>query len=507
LGISGSQLQSIGSGSPAVFLGAKGAPSNSAVVWSADTNSATPPNLQLLSVNIPITGSRSRGIQESTTIGPVSQWGSLYHRIADMDSSDRATIKVIGIDSLGNSTVLIDSAASSTSLSFISSVQYPLLRLQVHLEDTVAFTTPIWRKWLVTYRGIPEAVALGGPLPQYKVEEGTRLGFQARFRHIGQEPFADSIMVVRVQLDQLGSGQTFVRFDTIPAPQPGSEVVWSDSIDTRGRPLTNRYSAFFNPRVLPETDYGNNLLTSTVDVLQDSKHPLLDVTVDGRRLMNGDLVSPRPEIRIRLQDDNTLLSLGDSALVEVLHKRPCRGCAFERIPYSPGILDVAGGAQAQSMEVQYRPALLEDGIHTLAVQGRDVTGNRVAEQPYSIQFEVVNESSITHFYPYPNPFSSSCRFVFTLTGSELPDQLMIRILTVSGRVVREIGLAEFGPIRIGHNQSSFAWDGTDQFGDQLANGVYLYQVTARRAGQEIKHRSSAGDGAFRNDYGKVYLLR
>lgn len=507
LGISSNQLSFIGPGAPAIFLGAKGAAAGTAQVWLADTLSPTPVTEQMFSVTIPITGSRNRGIMESTIIGPVSEWGTLYHRISAQDGDDRFSVKVVGLDSLGSRTVLIDSALSGTSLTFVSPLQYPFIRLEAYLEDTSFLTAPVWRKWLITYRGIPEAVALGGPLMQYVTQEGTRIGFQARFRNISQEPFAGSTLVVRVRLDQLGIGQTLVRLDTISAPAPGAEVVWSDSVDTRGRPQTNRYSVFFNPRILPETEYGNNLLTSTIEVTQDTRHPLLDVTVDGRRLMNGDLVSPRPEIRVRLQDDNMLLNLGDTALVELLHKRPCRGCAFVRIPYVPGVLEIIGGAQGQVMEVQYRPELLEDGIHTLAVQGRDATGNRVAEQPYSIQFEVVNESSITHFYPYPNPFSSSCRFVFTLTGSELPDQLMIRILTVSGRVVREIGLAEFGPIRIGHNQSIFAWDGTDQFGDQLANGVYLYHVAARKSGKDIKHRNSAGDGAFRNDYGKLYLLR
>ena len=39
-------------------------------------------------------------------------------------------------------------------------------------------------------------------------------------------------------------------------------------------------------------------------------------------------------------------------------------------------------------------------------------------------------------------------------------------------------MSELGPLRIGQNLTQFAWDGTDQYGDRLANGVYflgLYQ--------------------------------
>jgi flagellar hook assembly protein FlgD len=74
-------------------------------------------------------------------------------------------------------------------------------------------------------------------------------------------------------------------------------------------------------------------------------------------------------------------------------------------------------------------------------------------------------------------------------------------------VVREIGEEEMGPIHIGNNMTEFAWDGRDEFGDRLANGVYLYRVIARINGQPVKLRSTAGDKGFEKGYGKIYLLR
>jgi flagellar hook assembly protein FlgD len=99
------------------------------------------------------------------------------------------------------------------------------------------------------------------------------------------------------------------------------------------------------------------------------------------------------------------------------------------------------------------------------------------------------------------------KFVYTITGDIVPDYMKIQILTVTGKVVREITLAEIGPIRIGNNISEFTWNGTDEFGDQLANGVYLYKVTAKINGEDIQQRESAGDKFFHNGYGKIYLMR
>ena len=80
---------------------------------------------------------------------------------------------------------------------------------------------------------------------------------------------------------------------------------------------------------------------------------------------------------------------------------------------------------------------------------------------------------ITNVMNYPNPFTTSIRFVFALTGSRVPDVFTIQILTITGKVVREITKGEIGPINIGRNMSQYAWDGNDEYGDRLANGVYM----------------------------------
>jgi len=72
--------------------------------------------------------------------------------------------------------------------------------------------------------------------------------------------------------------------------------------------------------------------------------------------------------------------------------------------------------------------------------------------------------------------------------------------------VREIFKSELGPIRIGNNLSTFRWDGTDSFGDRLANGVYLYRVLMKEGGS-FEHRETAGDFTFRKGFGKLYIIR
>ncbi len=168
---------------------------------------------------------------------------------------------------------------------------------------------------------------------------------------------------------------------------------------------------------------------------------------------------------------------------------------------------IPGTKPNEDARLVYKAANLMSGDYLLNVKVKDASGNYSSDLGYTVNFTVIRESSITNIYPYPNPFSSKMKFVYTLTGSSVPDYFKIQIMTISGKVVREISQYELGNIQIGNNISEFTWDGTDEFGDPLANGVYLYKVTAKINGEDIAYRNSGGDQFFNDGFGKIYLAR
>jgi flagellar hook assembly protein FlgD len=142
------------------------------------------------------------------------------------------------------------------------------------------------------------------------------------------------------------------------------------------------------------------------------------------------------------------------------------------------------------------------------VQATDVSKNPSGAANYQIDFEVINKSSITEVMNWPNPFSTSTRFVFTLTGSEIPAYFKIQIMTITGKIVKDINLEDLGPIHIGRNITQYAWNGKDDYGDQLANGVYLYRViTILPNGKTIDKNPTAADQYFNHEFGKMFLMR
>ncbi len=116
---------------------------------------------------------------------------------------------------------------------------------------------------------------------------------------------------------------------------------------------------------------------------------------------------------------------------------------------------------------------------------------------------------ISNMLNYPNPFTTSTAFVFTITGSEVPQNIKIEILTITGKIVREITKEELGPLHVGVNITQFKWNGTDSYGQRLANGVYLYHVVTNLNGQSLSKYKAAGDNTdkfFNNGYEEMYCL-
>ena len=233
----------------------------------------------------------------------------------------------------------------------------------------------------------------------------------------------------------------------------------------------------------------------------------MDVTFDAVHIINGDIISPRPEIVIQLKDENPYLALDDTSSFQLYLKRPSGNSALPVFFSStPEMEFIPGSLPDNKARIVWRAEFLEDGTYEFVVKARDRSNNASGSVQYSISFEVINKSTITNILNYPNPFSTKTHFVFTLTGSVVPDVFRIQIMTITGKVIKDIRKDELGPIRIGKNVTEYAWDGRDEFGDRLANGIYLYRVITTIDGQDIERRETGADTYFERGFGKMYLI-
>ena len=250
----------------------------------------------------------------------------------------------------------------------------------------------------------------------------------------------------------------------------------------------------------------NNIVRIPFYVSADRVNPLLDVTFDGTHILNSDIVSAKPNILVQLKDENQFLALNDTNDFKLFIQTPSSSVA-QRVYFGAVMTFIPAVLPNNSCKINYTPAFFEDGKYQLIIQAKDQSDNQSGAIDYKITFEVVNKATITEVMNYPNPFSTSTHFVFTLTGSEVPSYFKIQIMTVTGKVVKEISNDELGYVHIGRNMTDYAWNGKDEFGDQLANGVYLYRVITTLNGTDIEKRDSGANQYFKKGFGKMYLMR
>tara|TARA_Y100001980_G_C14556930_1_gene355026 strand:- start:253480 stop:258459 length:4980 start_codon:yes stop_codon:yes gene_type:complete len=506
VGIQSNTISSLVDGQAVIFLGKKGASPGEAIEM-VDDGSLLLPKEQLMNLAGLVTYTSTSGSISTRRIGPAKSWNNLHYEVID-NANDNFSIDVIGIDPNGTETQLFtDARLVAVDVSSIDPLQYPFLKLNIGFSDNVDLDPPQLKALVVEYTLPPEGYLLAASNESQDLQEGQEYQTSYKFINISSEDFQDSLHVSSSLLN-INSSQSFDQSFNIAPTAAGDTTSFTLIYSSIGRTGQNNLNVFVTP-MENELLSANNFysLSPAATINEDNTNPVLNVTIDGTYILDGDIVSPNPTIRITLKDDNSYLLNDDTVGIEVYLKQPCDGCQYERVNFTDPGVSYTPETEDQEFEMSYQPGPLEDGIYSLRVSAEDELGNNSGDNDYEISFEVINESAVTHFYPYPNPFSTNTRFVFTLTGGTIPDQIKIQIMTISGRVVKEINQDEIGPIRIGNNITQYAWDGRDEYGDLLANGVYLYRVFIRQQGESLNHRFTTADKAFKNGYGKIYILR
>jgi outer membrane protein OmpA-like peptidoglycan-associated protein/flagellar hook assembly protein FlgD len=120
-----------------------------------------------------------------------------------------------------------------------------------------------------------------------------------------------------------------------------------------------------------------------------------------------------------------------------------------------------------------------DGNYEYRVEGRDLAGNSVSEKFSGILLSTrrrpIHISASTEiFAPGSGNRLDTVRFTPTLEARDLLEDWKVEIADQGGNVVRSFE----GDIRV---PSELAWDGRDQEGNQLNDGMYTYNFSAKFA--------------------------
>lgn len=235
------------------------------------------------------------------------------------------------------------------------------------------------------------------------------------------------------------------------------------------------------------------IIGGTSKDVQDDQPPVVQVFMNTDAFVSGGVTNNDPKILIKCTDDNGMNVSGTSLghdLVAVLDDNVVSSIVLNEF-YESALDNPKAG------KAIYPLRNLATGKHTLRVKGWDIANNPGEGFTEFIVTED-GKAALEHVLNYPNPFTTNTSFQFehNLAGQMLDVQ--ISIFSISGKLVKTI--------QHNSNPESFrvtdiTWNGLDEYGDQLAKGVYVYRVKVRgtdQAGQQVTAES---------DYEKLVILK
>ncbi len=201
----------------------------------------------------------------------------------------------------------------------------------------------------------------------------------------------------------------------------------------------------------------------------DLEPPTVDIRVNDEILTEGTVIREQPKFEILIVDKSEI----SPATIQFAFA-PTTSPLFP-LPKDHYQLQF-NVVQPMQAQIVFEPDLPNDEYH-LQIVATDVSENTVESQIY--RFYLEEPVSISHLLNVPNPIRTNT--VFTYNLAQAPDQVTVKIYTVSGRLIRTI---EAASARRGYNETD--WDARDENDERLANGVYLYKVIVEKDRRKIE---------------------
>jgi hypothetical protein len=232
-----------------------------------------------------------------------------------------------------------------------------------------------------------------------------------------------------------------------------------------------RISYYANDNLTDAIGYDTNFVVGGINTnaQQDIQGPTIQVYLNDNNFVNGGTTSTSPLLIVEAFDESGINTVGNGVghdLIAILDGNS--GDPIVLNNYYTASLD-----NYQSGKINYTLRNLTPGDHTLDVKIWDVNNNSSVQR---LLFTVIDEQQVAlqKVLNYPNPFTTKTTFFFEHNQSCASLETQIQIFTVSGRLVRTIN--QTVPTA-GFRIDGIDWDGKDDFGDQLAKGVYVYKIS------------------------------
>lgn len=216
---------------------------------------------------------------------------------------------------------------------------------------------------------------------------------------------------------------------------------------------------------------GSFLVGGLSDKAGEDKHgPSIELYLNDEKFVSGGTTDESPYIYALLSDSSGINISNASVGHDIMAMLENSANALRSF-----VLNDAYEAEKDDFrkgKVKYKLSELETGHHSLRLKAWDVYNNSSETE---IDFYVVDseELKISRLFNYPNPFTVQTWFYFEHNRPNRDMLLSLQIFTLSGKMIRGFS---FPLHSTGFKPDPVYWDGTDEFGDLIGRGVYIYRL-------------------------------
>jgi hypothetical protein len=412
----------------------------------------------------------AKGSAVTPDIGPALTWNNINYVVDTVASKGKYNVALLGLNrTSGIYDTLKTNVPPSASVVDINAKIYDYIKLAFSFSDSsYGASEPLKLKSVFTgYTTAPEISINKNDISftPDSVLQGFNIVSNLKAYNYGESD-ADSVTLKYY----VNNSDSAFMVNKVSIPKDSSVILTNTINTTSWHPAT-----LYNTKIIASMPAGefftfNNIAEKSFYVIRDSVNPDISVTFDGKDINNGDIVSAKPAIVITIKDNGPLPL--DTNMVSLV---------FDKVKVNYNRTDIKYTYTPypnSQISINWSP-VFSDGKHTLLIYGQDASGNFVDSVAHTYDFNVFSTPDLLNVFNYPNPFKNDTYFTFELHGIQPPEEFRIKVFTVAGRLIKDLSIPPSN-LKIGFNK--IYWDGRDQDGDEIANGVYFYKIASKNNG-------------------------
>ena len=206
---------------------------------------------------------------------------------------------------------------------------------------------------------------------------------------------------------------------------------------------------------------------------EDNIGPTIELFMNDESFISGGITNESPTLIANLFDEN-----GINTSSGVGHDIVALIDGDETNPYILNDYYVADIDSYQSGSLSYQLRNLSPGLHTLSLKAWDVYNNASTKEIQFVVYDQNESLELTNVLNYPNPFINYTEFWFNHNSSGVLD-VSIQIFTISGKLIKTINSQTNADGITSSLSRDITWDGTDDFGNKIGKGVYVYKLNVK----------------------------